>query len=317
MINRFNFNLIQNLKILPKFRPYFCNFNPMIWNFYPISNIRALSLILVLLGSFLSLSTALAQVSADPSDPSAVGFSKTKKAVIKQSPYTYVVTSSVQRGLDYYSDLFLNHSFAFIYKGKSNDFFSASTSYSHPSSGVATFPEDWGLEDLAFSYTKNNVFQITHDSRTTLRLGLSLPTSSTSQRATLIGRVSGFLPTSFQFYGNNVVINTGISLSHFRYDVADFGGLQRNLPLAIPLSFVVSRALYKNIFATINAGITQLADYDFNFIQVQSAGLTLTTQISPKFSVSGGYTWSDLRLSNNSLFDDDRSFYFLSLSFVM
>ncbi len=317
MINRVNLNFINNLKQLPNFRPSFCNLNPMISSFSLFLNKKAFFASVLISGLFLSSSLVYAQVSADPSDPSAVGFSKTKKAAIRQSPYTYVITSSVQRGLDYYSDIFLNHSFALIYKGKNNDFFSASTSYSHPSSGVATFPEDWGFEDLALSYTKNNIFQITKDSRTTLRVGVSLPTSNTSQRATLLGRVSGSLPTSFQFYGNNVVINTGISLSHFRYDVADFGGNQQNRPLAIPLSLIVSRALYKNFFATINAGVTQLADYDFNFIQVNSAGLTLTSQLSAKLSVSGGYVWSDLRLSNNSLFDDDRSFYFLSLSFVM
>lgn len=277
-------------------------------------DMKYLRSILVVLSVLGWISTSSAQVSGDPSDPTAIGFSKKKTNV---SPWIFAGSTSAVRGLDYFDKVFLSYSASAIYRLKHKQMLSANLSYSAPADGNVTFTEDWGFEDISFNYTKRGIFKLHKKTNTSLRLGLGLPTSETSQRASLKGSVSASLPTSLRWKGNTFVVSPGLGASAHKYETANDAGTRQNSPFSMRLNLVASRVLYKRVSGAVTAGYVNLADYDFSFRQIQSLGFNLTVPIYKKTNLTGGYSWRDTVISHNAAFDDDRSRYFLSLSVVL
>lgn len=258
-----------------------------------------------------------AQVSSDPSNPTSIGYSKKDGKGKAESPWTYAASTSAVRGLDYYAKVYMSYSLTTIYKLKKNQSISANLEYAAPADGMVDFPEDWGFEDISISYTKSEAFDIFENGKTSLRIGLGLPTSKTSQNASLRTSVSASIPTSFRWKGNSFVVSPGLGLSLHKYEEADEAGTKENSPFYMNLSLVASRTLYKSLSGSISAGLVNYANYDFHFKQIQSLGLSLSVPIYKTASLTGGYSWRDRILSHNAAFDDDRSKYFLSLSLVL
>lgn len=276
---------------------------------------RFFNVILVFLTS-LGISLSLgAQISADPSNPTSIGFSSKNKK--KKSDWTFAGSASTVRGLDYYAKVYLSYSVSAIYKFKHQQSASTSLSYSVPVDGEVMFTEDWGLKDLSFSYNKGNILKLSKKTKTSLRLGLVLPTSEVSQRTTLKIGTSASLPTSLRWVGNTFVVSPGLGASMHKYETADKAGTQENSPFYMSLSLVASRTLYKKLSGSLSAGFVNLANYDFSFKQIQFLGASMTLPLYGKTSLTGGYSWRDRRISHNAVFDDDRAKYFLSLSVVL
>lgn len=253
-----------------------------------------------------------AQASKDPTDPTAVGYTKTN---LKQKKWFSSASASAVRGLDYYAKVYLSYSGALIYKPNKKVSTSAGLSYSAPADGQVTFPQDWGVSDLSFSYTKADAVKIFERGNTSFRASLVLPTSKKSQRASLKGLLSLSIPTSFRLGGFSLSLSPGVGLGLYEFETADLNGGARNYPVRLPLRFSLSKSIYERLRGALSGGYTSLWDAYGDSIGVQSLSFSLSYPVYKGLSLSGGYSWSDRRVSNLSAFDDDRSRYFLSLSF--
>ncbi len=278
-------------------------------------SMKKVKTIILFYAFFGALAPSQAQVNSDPSNPSSVGYSK--KSGKAQSPWTFAGSTSAVRGLDYYAKIYMSYSLSAIYKLKNRQSLSSSLSYSAPLDGNVTFPEDWGVGNFSLSYTKSRAFKIFKKGNTSFRASLVLPTSDSTKRSSSRGYLSLSVPTSFMWKGTSLVVSPGLGLSSHKYKTANESGTRANSPLRIRMSLVASRMLYKKMSGYLSARYSTFTDYDFNFKQTQSLGVGLSVPVYKGASVTGGYSWSDRLLSNNAVFDDDRSNYFLSLSIVL
>lgn len=257
---------------------------------------------------------AQAQVTGDPTDPSAVGYSKVKKKNV--TPWTFAGATSASRGADPLARFFLNHSLSVVFRSSAKETWSTNLSYSLPADRRVNHPEDWGLEDLNLSYSRNGVFSIIENTVSSLRLSATAPTSNRSQMSSLRLSLNASLPTRFSWSGNTIILSPRLRVANHGFETADIWGIRRNSPLGLGLTAIATRSLYKGLSAAVVTSYVGVFDYEFQMRHLQALGINITQSLYKSLNVTAGYTWRDRVISHLAVFDDDRSNFSISLSMV-
>lgn len=257
---------------------------------------------------------AVAQV-VDPTDPAAVGVTSAQKKK-EFNPWVFSASTSLLRGLDYYDKLYSNYGVSGIYRFDERQSLSLNLSYSNPSDLVVTFKEDWGFEDLVLNYSFNRIHKINQKTSMGFRAGLILPTSEKSRNTSLMGGVSLTLPIISNYQRLRFVFTPGARLNAYQYITANKAGTILNYPFSLPVSLNTSYTLTRYLIPSLVLSTNYLFDSEGESINVMGLSANLTVAINNKFSLSTGYRWRDRRLTNYSLFDDDRSSMYLGVTYV-
>lgn len=255
----------------------------------------------------------------------AQGLSIAESMLLNQSPWGVFFSAAATRGLDEYADTWSSvNELSVSYRLDGASALGISLGYETLiyEKGGEIFnntdrdPERFGITDLDVSYTRPNVWSDKYN-RLVWSSSVSLPSSRASQRNSLIASAATSLALRYQ--PNTKIIITpslGAYYSQFRYDTANEMGLSPNSPVGtfggLAGSYIFNRYLIGSI------SYSQTLRYDFfeDWQVVQAASARLIVNATDTLNVSVGYRWRDRTITNEPLFDDDRSIYIIGVGYV-
>jgi hypothetical protein len=172
-----------------------------------------------------------------------------------------------------------------------------------------------------------------------LRFGFSIPRSINLPKYKSFINFSGniFLPTSNnsqdagQYYLMNLtasmisiitpkfLVNSFASINHgsHQFEEANATGTALNSPLGFAFGGSLSYNLVKGLTTFTGYNISQRYEYSNGFRNIQSFSAGMQYAINSKTYLSGSFFWQDQFVTNDVVFDDDKSFYSISLDYIL
>lgn len=220
----------------------------------------------------------------------------------------------VQKNMDYYSDYFSGLNLGVSYAYNQNYSFYIETGYSQPISDNYERVRRYGLTDTEIGVNTAPFYKNKYNFQVSATSSITLPTSEISQRASLNGAWNGGIVTTTPLqYGFRVSTVHFASLNLYTYETANQMGSVYNYPYAF--SNIASASWSHRRFYTVVSGtwsyLKNYANRDIN-IQALRAGMGYNFPKKVRAEVFG--RWQDQVLTNNSIFDDDRTFFGMILT---
>jgi hypothetical protein len=255
----------------------------------------------------------------------AQGLSIAESMLLGESPWGFFFNVLGTRGMDEYADTWTSvNSLNLSYRLDKESALGLNVGYEtllHKHDGELFVNKDvdrgrYGLTDMELSYTRPNVW-----SKDKMRLvwnsGLVLPTSRASSRNSLWFELNTSLALRYQ--PNSKIIITPSAWIYgrqFSYDTANANGTQANSPVGIGYGISGSYMANRYFIGNISYSQTQRYDYFDDWRTIQSATARLIINATDTLNVSLGYNWRDLTITNEPIFDDDRSLIFIGVGYV-
>lgn len=255
----------------------------------------------------------------------AQGLSIAESMLLSESPWGIFFNATATRGLDEYADTWSSeNSLSLSYRVDDKSALGLNIGYETLiyEKGGSLFnnkdrdPDRFGLTDLDITYTRPKIWS---DKYNTLvwSSALSFPSSRLSQRNSLT--IEGSTRLSLRYRPNAKLMITpslGTYYREYRYDTANAFGTAANSPFGI--SYTLSGAYtFNSIFiGTLSYGQTQRYDFFNDWRTIQSATAQLSANVTNTLNLSVGYNYRDRTISNDPLFDDDRSIYYIGVGYV-
>lgn len=177
-------------------------------------------------------------------------------------------------------------------------------------------PGRYGLTDLSISYTRPSVWSDKYN-RLVWTSNLSLPTSRASQRNSLIADLSTGLALRYQPQRGLIITpSVGAYYREYTFDTANVFGTQANSPLGY--RYGLSTSYVFNSWFIGAANYSQVRRYDFfnDWMTIQSGTVALIANATDVLNISVGYNWRDRIITNEPLFDRNKSIFFIGVGYV-
>lgn len=255
----------------------------------------------------------------------AQGLSIAESMLLNQSPWGIFFNATATRGLDEFADTWSSvNELSLSYRLDSKSALGLNIGYETVlyEKGGALFdnedrdPGRFGVTDLDISYTRPKVWSDKYN-RLVWSSTISFPSSRASQRNSLV--IEGSSSLALRYQPNAKIIITpslGAYYRQFRFDTSNAFGTQPNSPFGSFLGLSGSYIINKYLIGS--ASYSQTLRYDFfaDWRVIQSAVAQLTVNATDTLNLSAGYRWRDRMITNEPLFDDDRSIYYIGVGYV-
>lgn len=172
-----------------------------------------------------------------------------------------------------------------------------------------------------------------------MRVGFSIPRAINLPKYKSFINFSGniFLPTSTnsqdagQYYLMNLtasmisiitpkfLINSFASINHgaHQFEEANATGSALNSPIGFRVGGSLSYNLVKGLTSFAGYNVNQRYEYSNGFRSIQAFSAGMQYAINNKTYVSGSFFWQDEFVTNDVVFDDDKSFYSISIDYIL
>lgn len=269
----------------------------------------ALGLSLILCAVLVCPNISNAQVSATTSVTQ--GQSKQGKKLSKwNGSFQWVV----QKNQDYYSDYFsgLNVGLSYAYNPKLSFYFE--TGYSQPISDNYEKVDRYGFTDLELGVNTAPFYKNKYNFQVSATSSITLPTSEISQKASLNASWNGGLVTTTPLQrGFRVSTVHLVSLNSYTYETSNKMGTAYNYPYATSNILSVSWS-HKQFYTVLSGTWSYLKNYAGTDINVQAMRAGMGYNFPKKVRAEVFGRWQDQVLTNNSVFDDDKTFFGMILT---
>ena len=266
-------------------------------------------------------SEALAQ--ADPYDPSSPNYvgNRTKVQIPK---YNATLSATAFRSLDTSGEDVFGGETGASYELLIGRYFNKNLrgditfGYSHPFDLDAERPDRWELEDVSLRLLKPSIWKSDSKNQNLALIGsLRLPTSGTSQDASLYSQARLTAQYTYRYKKWTLAATPTLSLAYHEFETADETGFLKNSPVGLTLGGSVRYGFTRKLGFVGAASVTNLFDYDFNSRTVQSVSGSLQYLVNKKTFVAIVARWRDLTVTNNALFDDSASLVGLNVGYTL
>lgn len=255
------------------------------------------------------------------------GFSASEALLMSQSRWNTVLSQSFSRGLDEFNDTYFSStSLSLSYRLNTWSALALSTGYNTIAlkddgqffSNEDPDPNRFGLSNTSVSWSVPRIWS-SQNKKTFLNyfLSTSLPTSRASQRSTLITSVSNGLTLRHRFQ-NRLLLSSFLSLrgSLHRKDTADVAGFSINSPVGLSYGAGLAYPILSRLITSLRYSQSQRLDYEDNIDVFQSVSVSANYIAAASLSIFAGYSYSDRIITNDEVFDDDRSSIFMGVSYA-
>ncbi len=255
----------------------------------------------------------------------AQGLSIAESMLLSESPWGIFFNATATRGLDEYADTWTSvNDLSLSYRIDGNSALGMSVGYETLiyNSGGSLFnnqdrdPDRFGLTDLDVTYTRPKIWS---DKYNTLvwSSALSFPSSRLSQRNSLT--VEGSTRLALRYRPNSKIMITpslGTYYRNYRYDTSSVFGSSANSPFGITYGVSGAYTVNSTFIGTVFYGQTQRYDFFNDWRTLQTVVAQLNANVTNNLNLSVGYRYSDRTETNELLFDDDRSIYYIGVGYV-
>ena len=281
-------------------------------------------------GSANTSSTAKKQKAADIKSKNtnhavAQGLSIAESMLLNESPWGIFFNATATRGLDEFADTWSSvNELSLSYRLDSASALGLSLGYETVlyEKGGALFdnmdrdPGRFGITDLGVSYTRPKIWSDKYN-RLVWSSTISFPSSRFSQRNSLV--IEGSTSLALRYQPSSKIIITpsvGTYYRQFRFNTSNAFGTQPNSPFGSFFGLSGSYIFSKHLIGA--ASYSQTLRYDFfnDWRVIQSALAQLIVNATDTINLSAGYRWRDRVITNEPLFDDDRSIYYIGVGYV-
>lgn len=255
----------------------------------------------------------------------AQGLSIAESMLLNQSPWGIFFNATATRGLDEYADTWSSvNELSLSYRIDSKSALGLSLGYEtvlYEKSGaladnVDRDPGRFGVTDLEISYTRPQIWSDKYN-RLVWTSSLSFPSSRASQRNSLVADISTNLALRYRHNPKILITpSVGAYARQFRFDTSNAMGTQANSPVGITTGLSAAYTFNRIFIGTIFYGQTQRYDYFDDWRSIQTAVAQLNANVTMTLNLSAGYRWRDRVVTNEPLFDDDRSIYYIGVGYV-
>lgn len=255
----------------------------------------------------------------------AQGLSIAESMLLNQSPWGFYFFATATRGLDEYADTWSSvNEMSLSYRIDSNSAIGASLGYEtliYEKGGSFLNNQDrdpgrFGFTDFSLSYTRPKIWSDKYN-RLVWSSEISLPTSRVSRRSGMLAEASTTLALRYQ--PNSKVIITpslGAYYSQFSYDTANAMGTLPNVPFGVYGGLAGSYVFHRYVIASLSYSNNLRYDFFGDWRVVQTAVARLIVNATDTLNLSFGYRWRDRIITNDPLFDDDKSIYIIGVGYV-
>jgi hypothetical protein len=255
----------------------------------------------------------------------AQGLSIAESMLLSESPWGIFFNATATRGLDEYADTVTSvNDLSLSYRLDQNSALGLNIGYETLlyEAGGSLFnnsdrdPDRFGITDLDISYTRPKIWS---DKYNTLVWSstLSFPASRASQRNSLT--IEGSTRLALRYRPNAKLMITpslGTYYRQFRYDTANAFGTSPNSPFGITYGLSGAYTFNSIFIGTLFYGQTQRYDFFNDWRTIQTAVAQLNANITNTLNLSVGFRYNDRVITNEPLFDDDRSIYYIGVGYV-
>lgn len=255
----------------------------------------------------------------------AQGLSIAESMLLNQSPWGFFFNATATRGLDEYADTWTSvNELSVSYRINSASALGFGLGYEtliYEKGGklfnnVDSDPGRFGITDFEVSYTRPKIWSDKYN-RLVWSSGLTLPSSRASQRNSLIAEISSSLALRYQPNSNLIITpSLGTYYSQFRYDTASVFGSQPNSPFGAFMGLAGSYVFNRYLIGSVSYSQTLRYDFFNDWRTIQSASARVIVNATDTLNLSLGYRWRDRVVTNEPLFDDDRSIYIIGVGYV-
>jgi hypothetical protein len=255
----------------------------------------------------------------------AQGLSIAESMLLSESPWGIFFNATATRGLDEYADTWSSeNALSLSYRIDDKSALGMSIGYETLiyENGGSLFnntdrdPDRFGLTDLDISYTRPNIWSNKY-STLVWTSTLTFPSSRLSQRNSLT--IEGETRLALRFRPNAKLMLTpslGTYYREYRYDTANTFGTIANSPFGITYGLSGAYTFSSLFIGTLFYGQTQRYDFFNDWRTIQTAVAQLNANVTNTLNLSAGYRYRDRTVSNDPLFDDDRSIYYIGVGYV-
>ncbi len=255
----------------------------------------------------------------------AQGLSIAESMLLNESPWGFFFNASAARGLDEYADTWSSvNELSVSYRINSASALGFGLGYEALiyKNGGSLFnnsdrdPDRYGVTDFEVTYTRPKVWSDKYN-RLVWSTGIVLPSSRASQRNSMLTEVRSSLAMRYQPNAKVIITpSLGAYYRQFRYDTANAMGLQPNSPFGTFIGLAGSYVFNRYLIASMSYSQTLRYDFFQDWRTVQSVTARLIVNATDTFNISFGYNWRDRTITNEPLFDDDRSIYLIGVGYV-
>ncbi len=244
-----------------------------------------------------------------------------------QNPWSFVLDVGAYRSLDELSDYYSTYSVSGQYQFKKNVFLSFSLGYdsilyssfdkSFVFNGESSNPRLYGLTDLRLGVSLPGYIRLDEiQSIVTFSSRLTLPTSMRSRDKSLVAQLVSTAQMRTRLTPKLMsAVSASLVLAHFKYDDGDAMGYEVNSPLGTVLGASLSYNVWKKISMYGVFSAHARYDYDSNLDWIETVNAGVLFPIGDKIQMNLDYMWRDRAVTNDRLFDNNKSYYSLGLSY--
>lgn len=255
----------------------------------------------------------------------AQGLSIAESMLLTESPWGIFFNATATRGLDEFADTWSSvNDLSLSYRIDQNSALGLNLGYETLiyENGGSLFnntdrdPDRFGLTDLDITYTRPKIWSGPYHTLV-WSSGISFPSSRLSQRNSLV--VEGSTRLALRIRPNAKTIITpslGTYYRQFRYDTANAFGTAPNSPFGITYGLSGAYTFNSIFIGTLFYGQTQRYDFFNDWRTIQTAVAQLNANVTNTLNLSVGYRYNDRVITNEPLFDDDRSIYYIGVGYV-
>jgi len=262
-------------------------------------------------------SKAFAQ--ADPYDPSSPNYVGNSSKV-KVPKYNANISATAFQSLDPEETIELGASYEFLVgryfnKNLRGD---VTVGYSHPFDLDAERPDRWEFDDVSLRLLKPSVWKSDSKNQNLALIGsLRLPTSGTSQDASLYSQARVTAQYSYRYKKWTLAATPTLSLAWHEFETADEDGFLKNSPLGVTVGGSARYGFNSKLGFVAAVSAVNLFDYDFNARTIQAVSGSLQYLVNKKTFIAVVARWRDRTVTNNALFDDSASLVGLNLGYTL
>lgn len=240
--------------------------------------------------------------------------------------WSFILSSGASRSLDQYSDYGGSLSGSASYRLNNKVLFTSSLGYEYlfyKRGGSFLInegdPQYYGLTDLRLGFSMPRVINLPQiKSFINISGSVALPTSQTSQRASQFYS-SALTASMISFVTPKFLVSSYVSIQHasHEYEEANATGTALNSPFGTVAGATLSYNLIKGLTGFAGYNVNARYEYDNGFRYIQSVSSGLQYAITQKMYVTGSFFWRDQFVTNDSVFDDDKSYYSVSFDYFL
>lgn len=248
------------------------------------------------------------------------GYSASEALLMGDIRWNFVATQSFSRGFDELNDTFFSiTNLSVSYRVNNWSALSLSTGYDAIAlkqdgsifNNEDPNPDRFGMTDTTISWSIPRIWS-TKSSSLNYALSLTAPTSRTSQRATLIGGAFNGLVYRYRPTGKLLLFaRGGLTNNVHSKDTADVQGFERNARFGVSYGAGLSYTVLKSLIASTSYSQFQRVTYDNFTDNIQTFRVSLNYIASSQVNIFAGYRFRDTVITNDQLFDDDKSIAFM------